>query len=103
MADLQQQLEEMRRLWEDERQAKDRALLELDVIRSSSASVNMSMGANVQQVLFDSYFIRVAFAETPLAGRCPLHKQPSYWRWKYFSWQFYAFSFWTPRNVSNFI
>lgn len=49
MADLQLQLEEMRKLWEEERQAKQRALLELDVIRSSGVNVNIPAGANVQQ------------------------------------------------------
>ncbi|KAF8574537.1 hypothetical protein K439DRAFT_1372136, partial [Ramaria rubella] len=34
MGDLQAQLEDIRRLWDEERQAKDRALLELDVIRA---------------------------------------------------------------------
>jgi len=34
MGDLQAQLEEMRRLWEEERQAKERAQIELDVIRA---------------------------------------------------------------------
>lgn len=37
MGDLQAQLEEMRRLWEEERQAKERALLELDVIRAGGS------------------------------------------------------------------
>lgn len=50
MADLQLQLEEMRKLWEEERQAKQRALLELDVIRSSGVNANIPTGANVQQV-----------------------------------------------------
>lgn len=37
MGDLQAQLEDMRRLWEEERQAKERALLELDVIRAGGS------------------------------------------------------------------
>lgn len=34
MGDLQAQLDEMRRLWDEERQARERALIELDVIRA---------------------------------------------------------------------
>lgn len=38
MGDLQAQLEDLRRLWDEERQAKERALLELDVIRAGGSS-----------------------------------------------------------------
>jgi hypothetical protein len=37
MGDLQAQLEDLRRLWDEERQAKERALLELDVIRAGGS------------------------------------------------------------------
>lgn len=40
MGDLQAQLEEVRRMWDDERQAKERALLELDVIRAGGGGPN---------------------------------------------------------------
>lgn len=38
MGDLQAQLEDLRRLWDEERQAKERAMLELDVIRAGGSS-----------------------------------------------------------------
>jgi hypothetical protein len=38
MGDLQAQLEDLRRLWDAEREAKERALLELDVIRAGGSS-----------------------------------------------------------------
>lgn len=43
MGDLQAQLEEMRRLWEEERMARQRAEAELDVLRGLQNHVTVTM------------------------------------------------------------